>query len=248
MLVLSYIVFFFFSSRRRHTRCSRDWSSDVCSSDLHPQAHSRCCRRRRGDGERAPRRSRRTYTGVIGAATGKRPEHVWAARRQDPEAASDRRRFYHCWGAGFAGTSIGVGANLTPYVTRSLPEAITGSMPDSPLVISISPLLRIPNSTGTFWALPACTVYTYWSASRRVTASIGICSAFTWTLTRSSTRANMPPLRARSGFGMSTSTVMVRVLGFRAWTTPVTLPVNARPGYASARSSAGWAILTSDTS
>src|SRR2546422_4153012 len=26
--------FFFFSSRRRHTRCSRDWSSDLCSSDL----------------------------------------------------------------------------------------------------------------------------------------------------------------------------------------------------------------------
>src|SRR5437868_9398300 len=28
------IVFFFFSSRRRHTRSKRDWSSDVCSSDL----------------------------------------------------------------------------------------------------------------------------------------------------------------------------------------------------------------------
>src|SRR3712207_7999681 len=28
-------VFFFFSSRRRHTRYWRDWSSDVCSSDLH---------------------------------------------------------------------------------------------------------------------------------------------------------------------------------------------------------------------
>src|SRR6266542_5637074 len=27
------LVFFFFSSRRRHTRCYRDWSSDVCSSD-----------------------------------------------------------------------------------------------------------------------------------------------------------------------------------------------------------------------
>src|SRR6266498_6167966 len=27
-------VVFFFSSRRRHTRCGRDWSSDVCSSDL----------------------------------------------------------------------------------------------------------------------------------------------------------------------------------------------------------------------
>src|SRR2546429_1803656 len=31
---LSHDDFFFFSSRRRHTRCSRDWSSDVCSSDL----------------------------------------------------------------------------------------------------------------------------------------------------------------------------------------------------------------------
>src|SRR5687768_17710121 len=29
-----FFCFFFFSSRRRHTRCSRDWSSDVCSSDL----------------------------------------------------------------------------------------------------------------------------------------------------------------------------------------------------------------------
>src|SRR5690625_8018152 len=27
-------LFFFFSSRRRHTRWPRDWSSDVCSSDL----------------------------------------------------------------------------------------------------------------------------------------------------------------------------------------------------------------------
>src|SRR5204863_563340 len=29
-----YFFFFFFSSRRRHTRSLRDWSSDVCSSDL----------------------------------------------------------------------------------------------------------------------------------------------------------------------------------------------------------------------
>src|SRR5437899_11806190 len=27
-------AYFFFSSRRRHTRCLSDWSSDVCSSDL----------------------------------------------------------------------------------------------------------------------------------------------------------------------------------------------------------------------
>src|SRR6266704_734464 len=40
------LLCFFFSSRRRHTRSKRDWSSDVCSSDLiymngnpHPRGH-----------------------------------------------------------------------------------------------------------------------------------------------------------------------------------------------------------------
>src|SRR5947209_9938953 len=32
------MLFFFFSSRRRHTRYWRDWSSDVCSSDLYDAA------------------------------------------------------------------------------------------------------------------------------------------------------------------------------------------------------------------
>src|SRR2546428_6865056 len=32
-------MFFFFSSRRRHTRSDRDWSSDVCSSDLHERRY-----------------------------------------------------------------------------------------------------------------------------------------------------------------------------------------------------------------
>src|SRR2546429_887737 len=52
---------FFFSSRRRHTRCSRDWSSDVCSSDL--VCHARPPRRQgllpyrplRRPGRRLPR-------------------------------------------------------------------------------------------------------------------------------------------------------------------------------------------------
>ena len=38
-IVFIFCVFFFFSSRRRHTRLQGDWSSDVCSSDL--TAHSR---------------------------------------------------------------------------------------------------------------------------------------------------------------------------------------------------------------
>src|SRR2546427_2450394 len=46
------ISFFFFSSRRRHTRFDCDWSSDVCSSDLAPVAvHD----------ERSPRRDQRNH-------------------------------------------------------------------------------------------------------------------------------------------------------------------------------------------
>src|SRR5690606_42029058 len=46
MKVVLTCILFFFSSRRRHTRFSRDWSSDVCSSDLagvdrHRRAHAR---------------------------------------------------------------------------------------------------------------------------------------------------------------------------------------------------------------
>src|SRR2546421_9610425 len=36
LLMCLLFLFFFFSSRRRHTRSDRDWSSDVCSSDLQP--------------------------------------------------------------------------------------------------------------------------------------------------------------------------------------------------------------------
>src|SRR6267154_2595664 len=37
----NHCVFFFFSSRRRHTRWTGDWSSDVCSSDLHLDGEAR---------------------------------------------------------------------------------------------------------------------------------------------------------------------------------------------------------------
>src|SRR5256885_16945308 len=53
-----YFVYFFFSSRRRHTRLQGDWSSDVCSSDL-PIPMS---------GSRAPRRARAIRCGWWTAA------------------------------------------------------------------------------------------------------------------------------------------------------------------------------------
>src|SRR6266513_388190 len=40
IVLLRFLSLFFFSSRRRHTRSKRDWSSDVCSSDLSCHIHS----------------------------------------------------------------------------------------------------------------------------------------------------------------------------------------------------------------
>src|SRR5690606_39653107 len=57
-----WVVSLFFSSRRRHTRFSRDWSSDVCSSDLVPLLSeirqrfvaTRCCARSIGAAQLSP--------------------------------------------------------------------------------------------------------------------------------------------------------------------------------------------------
>src|SRR6266511_5020563 len=44
------VLFFCFSRRRRHTRFSRDWSSDVCSSDLPDGGQWQALRRRLAGG------------------------------------------------------------------------------------------------------------------------------------------------------------------------------------------------------
>src|SRR5207302_2325538 len=64
---------FFFSSRRRHTRFSRDWSSDVCSSDLRsscPEPSRRVqSRKRSGRVFLAGHRDYPTTTGEVTGAT-----------------------------------------------------------------------------------------------------------------------------------------------------------------------------------
>src|SRR5206468_6779405 len=49
LLFVFFFFFFFFSSRRRHTRSDRDWSSDVCSSDLRHDDAVRANRERERD-------------------------------------------------------------------------------------------------------------------------------------------------------------------------------------------------------
>src|SRR5437660_12770774 len=64
---------FFFSSRRRHTRWPRDWSSDVCSSDLggHEQlvAEHEPHRHRREASVRVQDRNDGGHVGEIGRAS-----------------------------------------------------------------------------------------------------------------------------------------------------------------------------------
>src|SRR5690606_39298367 len=68
---------FFFSSRRRHTRFSRDWSSDVCSSDL-----TRGGRSRDSLPEGGPRQ--RKVKGVAAQGSGCSDEGRYAGCAQGP--------------------------------------------------------------------------------------------------------------------------------------------------------------------
>src|SRR2546426_9297500 len=78
--------YFFFSSRRRHTRLQGDWSSDVCSSDL------------------KPRNARRLALGIVGAALvwllGVWPPPVWWRDHWPRETAMMREGRPEGWNGG----------------------------------------------------------------------------------------------------------------------------------------------------
>src|SRR5256885_6493204 len=86
---ISELAFFFFSSRRRHTRLQGDWSSDVCSSDLDWR------RRRKEDAQEEKRRIKQSEVqlGECGqtpsptwrSRLGERPEFVVSLRRRSEE-------------------------------------------------------------------------------------------------------------------------------------------------------------------
>src|SRR5688572_31574306 len=82
LYVILYLIlfFFFFSSRRRHTRFDCDWSSDVCSSDLHPDA--------------APQveRSERLAAMIEQVEVGDLPERRRRRRQARQDGASERPR------------------------------------------------------------------------------------------------------------------------------------------------------------
>src|SRR2546421_3391007 len=98
VLLFPCYFFFFFSSRRRHTRSDRDWSSDVCSSDLIPSLSGR--------GRFSPRPSGDTVsTAGGGSSTGGRGSSLllilfctaWLARSTTPLMPEARPSTTFCW-------------------------------------------------------------------------------------------------------------------------------------------------------
>src|SRR5207247_6445642 len=83
--LLCCVFFFFFSSRRRHTRSTRDWSSDVCSSDLRGGA----CRSTSMGG---CSRLRADSAAMRGLAPGGVPSAASRARARRARRASHSRR------------------------------------------------------------------------------------------------------------------------------------------------------------
>src|SRR5438876_11906421 len=102
------MIFFFFSSRRRHTRWTGDWSSDVCSSDLEREwrghgsgtFHGRHGRHVRVGGRAAPGAHHRgllgnvvravphggTHSGPAGGTVSRQAEGGQGRRGREPEA------------------------------------------------------------------------------------------------------------------------------------------------------------------
>src|SRR6266699_6301332 len=93
-------MFLFFSSRRRHTRCGRDWSSDVCSSDLNETVTGRklieAVERRKGTGDlqvtviapvSQPQRGYVVYEDTRRAAAGRRLDRTLSLLREEAISA-----------------------------------------------------------------------------------------------------------------------------------------------------------------
>src|SRR5256885_3474576 len=78
-------IFFFFSSRRRHTRLQGDWSSDVCSSDL-------------GAGGRGGRGQQEKDTAAGGATTAHREAQLEtpSGQHEAPVRSEERRVGKEC--------------------------------------------------------------------------------------------------------------------------------------------------------
>src|SRR5699024_11339849 len=96
--ILSCAIFFFFSCRRRHTRSKRDWSSDVCSSDLRPRAIVHHAKTNVGDLENALARRVHVNIAWLGEttcrdATDRLFQHLFSFRSEERRVGKESYRW-----------------------------------------------------------------------------------------------------------------------------------------------------------
>src|SRR5690606_22985720 len=130
---------FFFSSRRRHTRFSRDWSSDVCSSDLTPT-------RGRGWARTSPTPSDASTPMRAGVSSSPGPNSRSPGRRSSPGART--------WSPGRASTSI---RTARPPSSRSVRSTMTTASAPSGSGAPVKMRTASPGPSGRSAGCPAAT-------------------------------------------------------------------------------------------
>src|SRR5207245_3523092 len=91
---------YFFSSRRRYTSCYRDWSSDVCSSDLHGRTPSWCSEPfidDRDEGGKPGRPSKRGWPSLSISIVRGTPAWLVRRWRSSPLTMETQRRRADTW-------------------------------------------------------------------------------------------------------------------------------------------------------
>src|SRR3989454_10419990 len=103
------LIFFFFSSRRRHTRLQGDWSSDVCSSDL----RTAVARARRGEGPT-----------LVEAVTYRWGGHSMRANLPEYRTKEEEREWMERDPIARLGSHLGDGKRATPARLKELAESV----------------------------------------------------------------------------------------------------------------------------
>src|SRR3989442_2346271 len=126
--------FFFFSSRRRHTRCGRDWSSDVCSSDL--SVHDLAKLRINRDPPPGVRRAFRWSLILAGVAAGLVAAVVFIGRRGG--AVPVQTLVVTPLDAGAAAGGAGTAATANGYLVARTRASVSPKGPGRPAYLGVS--------------------------------------------------------------------------------------------------------------
>src|SRR2546430_15767716 len=110
-------MFFFFSSRRRHTRFDCDWSSDVCSSDLRGQLLYRIAELLE---QRSPE---------IAEVETKNNGKPLFESKIDVAMAVETFRYYAGWADKLTGDTLPVSGNFFTYTLREPVGVVAASVP-----------------------------------------------------------------------------------------------------------------------